>query len=78
MDKGGKREGAGRKPKATEMELIELLTPLDKIALEALKKGLLTGQYQYLKLYFEYRYGKPNQKVEINNPKIGFDADTYI
>lgn len=78
MDKGGKREGAGRKPKATELELIELLTPLDKIALEALRKGIITGQYQYIKLYLEYRYGKPKQQIEINTSKIGIDADTYI
>ena len=37
---GGKREGAGRKPKADELELIEKLSPLHDLAMDALKKGL--------------------------------------
>lgn len=63
---GGKRIGAGRKPKATEIELIELLTPLDSIAFKALEKGVNAGEFPYIKLYFEYRYGKPKQQMDIN------------
>ena len=37
---GGKRIGAGRKPKAEEQKLIEKLTPLNELALDSLKKGL--------------------------------------
>jgi paraquat-inducible protein A len=48
---GGKREGAGRKPKADELELIEKLTPLHDLAMDALKKGLENGQYQFVQLY---------------------------
>lgn len=65
MKKGGIRIGAGRKPKATEIELIELLTPLDTIAYKALEKGVKSGEYQYIKLFFEYRYGKPKQQLEV-------------
>jgi hypothetical protein len=38
--RGGSRTGAGRKPKADELKLIENLTPLHKQALESLKIGL--------------------------------------
>ena len=42
MDKrkfnGGKREGAGRKPKSEESKLIEKLSPLEPLAFAALKK----------------------------------------
>ena len=33
----GENRGQGRKPKATELELIEALTPLDITALKALE-----------------------------------------
>lgn len=62
--RGGKREGAGRKPKATELELIEKLSPLDSVALKALADGVKGGDYNYVKLYFEYRYGKPKQQID--------------
>lgn len=87
MKQGGNRTGAGRKPKATELELIELLTPLDAIAFKSLEKGVKAGEYQYIKLYFEYRYGKPKQVIDNSTnqmlaPKIilvGTDIDeTYI
>ncbi len=70
MNKGGKREGAGRKPKATEIELIELLTPLDAIAFKALEKGVKAGEYQFIKLFFEYRYGKPKQQIDIEQAEL--------
>ena len=44
MDKrknnGGKRQGAGRKPKVEEQKLIEKLTPFNDLALKALQEGL--------------------------------------
>lgn len=55
----GENRNAGRKPKAMEIELIEKLTPLDELAFKELEKGIKSGSFQYLKLYFEYRYGKP-------------------
>lgn len=65
MKKGGHRVGAGRKPKATELELIELLTPLDVIAFKALEKGVKAGEFPYIKLFLEYRYGKPKQQIDL-------------
>lgn len=64
--RGGAREGAGRKPKATELELIERLSPMDDLALETLKTRLKEGDMQAIKLFFEYRYGKPKQDVNLS------------
>lgn len=61
---GGKREGAGRKPKTSEIELIERLSPLDDVAMKKLEQGVKSGDFAYLKLFFEYRYSKPKQTVE--------------
>jgi hypothetical protein len=76
---GGKREGAGRKPKAEEQKLIESLTPMNSIALNALKECVKDKQGWAVKLYFEYFYGKPQQKVDVttndeslNVPLINF------
>ena len=57
--RGGARQGAGRKPKEEEQDLIKKLSPYDSIAFEKLIEGVKEGQYRYLKLYFEYRYGRP-------------------
>lgn len=59
--RGGKREGAGRKPKEHSEELIEKLSPLEDVAFKAMKHGIESGDYKWTKLYFEYRYGKPVQ-----------------
>lgn len=73
---GGKREGAGRKPKVEEQKLAERLEPLDDIAFQALEKGLKEFQSWAVKLFMEYRYGKPKQDISItqeNSPFKPFD-----
>ena len=83
MDKrtnnGGARSGAGRKGKAEEQKLIENLTPMNGMALESLEKGLEKKEQWAVKLFFEYFYGKPQQRVDvtsndesINMPLINF------
>ncbi len=74
MKQGGYRAGAGRKPKATEIELIELLTPLDSIAFKALEKGVKSGEFSYIKLFLEYRYGKPKQMIDVTTS----NEDTWV
>ena len=76
---GGKRAGSGRKAKAEEQKLIENLKPMNDIALESLKKGLEKKEQWAVKLFFEYFYGKPQQRVDvttnddsINMPLINF------
>lgn len=65
--RGGAREGAGRKPKATEIELIERLSPMDDLALKKLQDGVKSGDYNFIKLFMEYRYGKPKQQVDVTS-----------
>jgi hypothetical protein len=69
---GGKRQNAGRKPKAEELELIEKLSPMDDVALKELEKGVKGGDFQYIKMFFEYRFGKPKQTID-NNVKGGLE-----
>jgi len=63
----GGNKNAGRKPKADEQKLIEKLSPLDDIALKALENALKEEESWAVKLFMEYRYGKPTQKVESTN-----------
>ena len=79
MKHGGKRDGAGRKGKSEEQKLIEHLTPMNGMALESLQKGLEKKEQWAVKLFFEYFYGKPQQRVDvttndesINMPLINF------
>lgn len=66
MGRGGSRSGAGRKPKADEVALIERLTPLADSAYSALESGLNEGNPAFVKLWFEYMYGKPKQDISAN------------
>lgn len=61
---GGPRNGAGRKPKADEIALIEKLKPLDELAFQALQDGLQKKDQVCLKLFMAYRFGQPKQTVE--------------
>ena len=83
MDKrtnnGGARQGAGRKPKAEEQQLIENLTPMNEKALKSLEDGIDKKEQWAVKLFFEYFYGKPQQRVDVtsneeslNMPLINF------
>lgn len=63
---GGARKGAGRKPKADELKLIEKLDNIidsDK-AIKKLHELILDDNFNALKLYIEYRFGKPKETVE--------------
>jgi len=66
MAHGGKREGAGRKPKAEEISLIEKLSPLEDTAFEALKKGVEKGDFKFVQLFYNYYAGKPRETKDIN------------
>lgn len=65
INNGGARKGAGRKPKAEEQKLIEKLTPFNDLALKALQESLEKKEQWSVKLYFEYFYGKPQQRVDV-------------
>ena len=80
MTHGGKRAGAGRKAKAEEQKLIENLTPMNSMALESLKKGLEKKEQWAVKLFFEYFYGRPQQRVDVtsNEESLNMPLITFI
>jgi hypothetical protein len=65
-NKGLKGNKGGRPSKADELKLVERLTPLADLAYLALERGLKEGNALFVKMWFEYMYGKPNQKVDVN------------
>ena len=84
MDKrtnnGGARKGAGRKSKSEEQKLIENLTPMNSMALASLEKGLEKKEQWAVKLFFEYFYGKPQQRVDVtsNEESLNMPLITFI
>jgi len=64
---GGRRNGAGRKPKVKEQQLIEMLSPYDDAAIKKLSAAVKRGESWAIKLFFEYRFGKPKQQVDITS-----------
>ena len=63
--KGGARPGAGRPSKAEEVKLIERLGPLEDKAFKALEKGIESGDFKYVQLFYHYYAGKPRETKDI-------------
>jgi hypothetical protein len=65
---GGARKGAGRKPKADEMKLIERLDNIidSDVALSKLGELVAKGDLRAIQTYLSYRYGKPSEGFNIN------------
>lgn len=63
---GGARKGAGRKSKADELKFIEKLDNIidSDDAITKLKQLIKDDNFPALKLYIEYRFGKPKEVVE--------------
>ena len=65
MDKrkynGGKRVGAGRKPKSEEQDLIEKLDLIinEEDVIKQLKELIADGDLRAIQLYLNYRRGRP-------------------
>jgi len=74
---GGIREGQGRPPKAKEHQLIEKLTPLDEVAFKALAEALEDAQGWAVKLFMEYRFGKPRETKDIHIKEMPEIQITY-
>jgi hypothetical protein len=64
---GGKREGAGRKPKKDEQAIVDMLAPLEGKWLQALERGLEQTQGWAAKLYADYYIGKPKERLEVTS-----------
>jgi len=72
MAKGGARPGAGRKPKAEEERLSDLLSPYIPNAIEKVVEIMRNGKQQRdqlaaAKLLIEYQFGKPKQSTDITS-----------
>lgn len=74
MGHGGKREGAGRKTKAAELGLQELLDtcwPLSdrQATIKKLASLANRGNLQAVQILMSYTYGKPKERVELSTDK---------
>ena len=65
-NRGGAREGAGRKSKDEELKIIERLDNIIESddVIKSLKVLIKDGNFNAIKLYLEYRYGKPKETIE--------------
>lgn len=61
---GGYRQGAGRKSKMEELGLKEKLQPIEGIFLKNLFAGVRKSNATAMKMYAEYFYGKPTERIE--------------
>jgi hypothetical protein len=66
MAHGGKREGAGRKRRDEEDFLVEKLSAYDNDAFAILIEGVMNKEYRFLKMFMEYRFGKPRETKEVS------------
>ena len=79
-NKGTKGNKGGRPSKAEEQKLIENLTPMNADALKSLEIGLKKKEQWAVKLFFEYFYGKPQQRVDVtsNEETLNMPLITFI
>lgn len=65
VNNGGKRPGAGRPKKAEENKLIERLDAIidSDVVIQKLLELSVDGDMRAIKLYMEYRFGKPKETV---------------
>lgn len=73
-NKGTKGNKGGRPPRATEEQICLALKPYEKKFLDAMERGLIETQGWAVKIFAEYYWGKPKERVEIS----GDDKPTNI
>ncbi len=83
-NRGGRRKGAGRKPKADE-ERIRTLAINAMVKVFGSEEGALKScaeqaklSFPHMKLLFEYGYGKPKEKVEIESGTASIPIINFI
>lgn len=66
---GGAREGAGRRPKADEIKVIEQMDAVlvPEIVWASLAKLVKAGEVNAIKTWLQYRFGMPKQIIEQTN-----------
>jgi hypothetical protein len=77
---GGWRPNSGRDSKSEEQELIKNLTPMHPKALSALEYGLTNKEAWAVKMFMDYFYGKPTDKLDVvsNGQTIGQAQEVVI
>ena len=76
----GGNKNAGRKPKAEEAKLIERLDNIinrDEV-IEMVGKKIKDGDQRAMTLYFNYRYGKPKESVDITSEGFNINFKDII
>jgi len=76
----GGNKNAGRKPKAEEAKLIERLDNIinrDEV-IEILGNKIKQGDQRAMTLYFNYRYGKPKESVDITSEGFNINFKDII
>jgi hypothetical protein len=80
--RGGKREGAGRMPKALELKAAEKLRAIldDETVIEALAVKVQSGDMRAIELWIAYILGKPTDKLDITSggKKINIPISTWV
>ncbi len=67
--KGGATPGAGRKPKADEIKIIEMMdaVAVPEEAWKALWDKCKEGDSQSIKTWLNYRFGMPKQSMDVTS-----------
>jgi hypothetical protein len=65
---GGKREGAGRKPKTEEQNIIEQMDSIMELSdlFTKLSNNINNGETKAIELWLKYRVGLPKQIIDSN------------
>ena len=78
---GGVRENAGRKSKSDEMRLISRLDSIidSDQAITVLRDMIVVERdVQAVKLYMQYRFGNPSNKIELETTTIDIPTITFM
>lgn len=80
--RGGAREGAGRKRKADEAKLIEKLDNIidhDDV-IRIMRRMIFDDDFRALQLYMNYRFGKPQDKLDVttDGAPVDFPMISFI
>jgi hypothetical protein len=63
----GVKGKSGRKPKATEQQILDRLSPLEGAFIEAMQRGLEETQGWAVKIFADYYWGKPKERLEVTS-----------